>query len=469
MAGRPAPGRTGGSGLLYGLIAFAILSVLFLALFIMQLTRVQAALDQVARAQSREKTNGSPPSYYATEAGNRRSTVFAVMDSEINELGRIITGHPDKVGPQTREYATKLVADLATRHSDLVRPNDSLAAALLRVSDALSKAEQATLDLTSKFDQAQAEVESLAAQQKTTREEFEGQAKSFGERLAEVEASRDKLLAEKDSQVEGLSASVDTATQELSTLKRDIQTAQRDSEFEQARLQKRLGDMQAQIRELKPSQFDRDAILKKADGRIMRAIPGSEVVYVNLGADDGAKVGLGLEVYSKTGELRDTVRGKASLEIVTVSDNVAECRVTRRTPGAPILEGDLVLNIAFERGRRPRFVLRGDFDLNYDGTIDPTGRETLEGLVRQWGGEPVEDLNESVDYLVVGTAPRIPVSPSGQLTDVVRDQQFQKELEAGKFAELVSTASQYSIPVITQNQFLFLTGYAGDTPISVRR
>lgn len=469
MAGRPAPSRGGGaSGLLYGMIVLAVVSVLSLVLFVLMFTRVKAAEDAAARAAAQQRQWGSPPAYYANEAGNRRGTVFGVMSDELGELGALVSGQKEANSLAVREFATKSISDAAAKHSDVVRAGDSLVAAVTELSSALEVERSAKLALNEKLEAAQAQIADLAGQQKTIREEFEGQVRSFGERISQLEGSRDETIGQKDRQVDDLTSQLEGRTQEVSDLRRDFDGYRRDMEFEQSRAEKRVSDLQTEVRALRPNQFKRDAILKKADGKILRAVPGSEVVYINLGEKDGAKVGLGLEVYSRSGEQRDSVRGKGSIEIVTVSDTVSECRVTRRTPGSPLLEGDVVLNIAFERNRKPRFVVRGDFDLNYDNVIDPQGRETVEGLVRKWGGQTVDKLDESIDYVVVGLAPNIPVAPSGQLTDVVRDQQFQRELQASRFAELIAAANRLALPVITQNQFLFLTGYSGDAPIQVR-
>ena len=114
-------------------------------------------------------------------------------------------------------------------------------------------------------------------------------------------------------------------------------------------------------------------ILTKADGRVLRAIPGSDVIYINLGEKDRIKSGMTFEVFSPTGGRQRDVRGKASVEVTAALETTAECRVTRAVRGQPIVEGDVVVNIAYERDRLPRFVVRGEFDLNYDGTVDFDG------------------------------------------------------------------------------------------------
>jgi hypothetical protein len=271
-------------------------------------------------------------------------------------------------------------------------------------------------------------------------------------------------VEQKDTQLREMQATLDATEAQLQTCKREGTREAREKDIEIGRLGTLIAELQKQIQSLKPGSFDPNAILTSADGRILRAIPGSDVVYVNLGAADRIKPGMGFEVYSPTRETSGGLRGKASLEVVTVMEETSECRVTRRVPAQPIIEGDIVVNIAFERNRQPKFVVRGDFDLDHDGVIDFNGVEQVMGIIRQWGGQVVDDLDESVDFVVIGLPPAGPgFGPEEKVSDVVRDQAVKKELERSRFRALVERAQKMFIPVITQNQFLFLTGYAGDS------
>ncbi len=465
MAGRPAPSRASGgsSGMLYGLIAFSIVTVAALVFGILSMTKVSKLQDDLDRANRQLRTFGSPPEYYAKEAAAiPNGQAFQVMNAAISSLGEIFAGDSNAVAPALRDRAVSALARVARENEDVIIPQGTpIIGALETVSAELVRQRAQTQDMRAKFENAQAQVASLTAQNKSTREEFEAQIASLAERFDDSEKQHAQSLAQKDEQLQEISSSLEAANQGNQQIQRDFASYQRDSDFQRDRRDKQISDLRDQVRGLKQDRFDPDAILKQADGRIVRAIPGSDVVYVNLGARDGASVGLGLEVYSQTGESRNTVRGKASLEVVTVMENTAECRVTRVERGQPILEGDFVVNLAFDRGRLPKFVVRGDFDLDYDGQIDVSGIELVEGMIRQWGGQVVDELDESVDFVVIGLAPRIP-TVGGRPTDIVRDQQFHREMKQSRFQELVERANNLSIPIITQNQFLFLTGYAAD-------
>ena len=218
--------------------------------------------------------------------------------------------------------------------------------------------------------------------------------------------------------------------------------------------------LRKQVDELKPSAFDPADILTKADGRILKAIPGSTVVYVNLGEDDGLKLGMGFQVFSPTRERGDSLRGKASLEVMALTPLTAECRITWNKPGRPIITGDIVVNISYERNRKPRFIVAGAFDMNYDGIPDFDGTEKITSMIQEWGGQVVDQLDNNIDFVVAGVPPSSN-PPAASDTDVVIEQKRALEAELLDFRDLITAAQETSVPVINQNQFLFLTGHVG--------
>jgi uncharacterized coiled-coil protein SlyX len=468
MAGRPVS-MGGTSTLTYWVITFAILTVASLGLFIFELTNVKALENRAVSAQKRADGYGTPPQYYADEATARKTNVFAVMSDDLRKIAGAVTGVADDVGPYIVSKAERAVKDIAERKPGTVNPTDTLLTALARLdqlhTEERDRANTATADAKSLQDEKAA----LTAQLDSTNKQFEQQMGALREQLKRNQDEKTTALGQKDEQLREAQAEINAQKQQLVKNEREGIAIVRDKEVEIARLQNQIDALTKQVKDLKPSSFDPAAILTKADGNILRAVPGSDVVYINLGTQDKIRVGLGFEVYSQTREVPKNLRGKASLEVVTVMEDTAECRVTRRDPSQPILQGDIIVNIAYERNRKPKFVVRGDFDLNYDGTIDFDGPTQVANLIRQWGGQVVDELNESVDFVVVGMAPNVPNIAAGQpVSDVVKDQAQQQQLKQGKFRDLVDQANKMYIPVITQNQFLFLTGYTGDSGLAQR-
>ena len=244
------------------------------------------------------------------------------------------------------------------------------------------------------------------------------------------------------------------------------QAADSNHEIEIHKLTERRKALEDQLAVYKGG-FDPYDILTKADGRVLRAIPGSDVVYINLGEKDRIKPGLTFEVFSPTvGGRRGDFRGKASVEVADVMDTTAECLVTRTVRGRPIVEGDIVVNIAYERNRLPKFVVRGEFDLDYDGQTDWNGVENVTAIVQAWGGQVVDQIDETTDFLVVGRGPQVPEFPAQQpVSDVIRDLADSRLGDLVEYQRDLEQARTLYVPVITQSQFLFLTGYSGQGPI----
>ena len=66
------------------------------------------------------------------------------------------------------------------------------------------------------------------------------------------------------------------------------------------------------------------------------------------------------------------------------------------------------------------------------------------------------------DFLVIGAAPFAPAFTAGAvISPQVADQIKTRELERSRFQALIKQAQSLWIPVVTQNQFLYLAGYTG--------
>ena len=98
--------------------------------------------------------------------------------------------------------------------------------------------------------------------------------------------------------------------------------------------------------------------------------------------------------------------------------------------------------------------------MNYDGIEDFDGTERITSMIQEWGGQVTDELDTNIDFVIVGAPPQQTVA-AGTDPDVVADQKRTREAKLIEFRDLISEARATSIPVINQNQFLFLTGYAG--------
>jgi hypothetical protein len=448
--------------MLYGMITFVMMTVIFLGLFIWQLTDNKKLADEAAKKARQLRAIGSPSAYYSDEATARSSTAVDVMTDDLNRLATLIAGARDAVGRALEQEAARVLSEIETATNGTVNRNDTLLTALRKLNSAhshqaseISELEKAVATLTT-------ENETLSNGVKLARAEFEEQVAELSADLSRIETDKQESLAAKDEQLARTQQSAESTAEELNRFRVEKQRADRTTEVDLARKDKQIDDLQEKIAGLRPSGFDHRDILTKADGQVLRAIPGSDVVFLNIGSSDRIREGLTFEVYSTYGERSPDFRGKASIEVTAVTEDTAECRVTRRAPGRPIIEGDIVVNIAYERNRRPKFVIRGDFDLNYDGTIDWDGMDRVKSIVRDWGGQVVDDVDESTDFVVIGTGPQVPdVAGRRQMNVIFEDLVGTQAKKAAEFQDVIEMARTRNLPIVTQSQFLFLTGFAG--------
>lgn len=461
MAGRPVVVRSGGNGTLYGLIGFAFVSVASLGAFIWQLTINQRLVEEAANATRRLQSYGTPPPYFADEATARGTNVFAAMREDFEALARLVTGKADAVRPAIEAEADKLLSEVAAATSGAVHPGDTLLTAISRLHTTLVQMRQSVAQLQGNLEQLRKANEELSNGVEAARQEFKQQLDALDAELARIRQERDEALSAKDRQLAEQQAAADALNEEFSRFRVEKQQADRRYEIETERLRRFISDLQAKIEELRPAGFDVNDILTKADGRVLRAIPGSDVVYINLGERDRIRPGMTFVAFSPFGDRGVDYRGKASLEVTAVMSDTAECRVHPVRGAQPLIEGDIIVNIAYERNRLPKFVVRGEFDLNYDGQVDWDGLEQITAKIREWGGQVVPELDETVDFVVIGRGPQVsPLRDEQSASAVVRDLVAAQQNERDQFYELIERARTLYIPTINQNQFLFLTGNA---------
>ena len=132
--------------------------------------------------------------------------------------------------------------------------------------------------------------------------------------------------------------------------------------------------------------------------------------------------------------------------------------VLRDKNGAPIVEGDLILNLVYNAHTKFNFVVYGDFDLAGTDRPTPGDAEVIRRLITQWGGRVTDQVNVDSDFLVMGVEPKIPAKPDSPTA--LDDERYAKSQKAyNTYYEVRSQAIQLNIPVLNQNRFLYFVGY----------
>jgi hypothetical protein len=314
-------------------------------------------------------------------------------------------------------------------------------------------------DLEARVNQLQGDVTRFAESGSQQQVDFEQRAAQLAEQLKAVESARDAFRAERDRQIAEIQKlkDDDRLVAEADLTKERQRVAALETQMTQLRLrlnalQEKFGDLIIGPEEL--------ATARRPDGHILTAIPGDEVVYINLGARDKLVLGMSFAVYSPDSGIPLNGKSKAQIEVVSIDQSSAECKIVRHYGPGMILEGDLIANPAYDRTRAVRFVIAGDFDLDHDGVIDGNGGGVLAAIIAKWGGLTADEVNALTDFVILGVQPRRP----RQLTEaapeeLARIQAMQQRYD--HYQQVFQASRDLAVPTMTQPVFLAFLGFAG--------
>ncbi len=348
----------------------------------------------------------------------------------------------------------------------IVQPTDTLTAAIGNLANAITAREGEISDLkkqvevakksaTDAIARAQGQVDSAV---KTT-EEVRVQA---GNTLNDAQSDRTKKQSQIDEIEAARKSERDKSADEITKTTQLVAGKQREVDDLKKQIEKMIAQRASSRQEVS------GPIIRAVDGNVVR-IAGNGIVYINLGAGDQVSPGLTFQVYDK-GEgvpaMGDGISeenmpvGKGSVEVIRVGSTSSECRVLKVTPGTVFSEGDLLVNLVYDKNTRYQFVVHGNFDLNQTGRANPADAEVIKRLITQWGGRLVDQITIDTDFVVLGKEPAVPSFSAEELNDPnklkIRDD-AQAALET--YNDLRQKARDLHIPVMNQNRFLYYVGY----------
>jgi hypothetical protein len=203
------------------------------------------------------------------------------------------------------------------------------------------------------------------------------------------------------------------------------------------------------------------------DGRVVGASVAERQVFIDLGRDKRVVLGMTFEVYDDGTNIRADAEGnyppgKATLEIIRVGEATSAARVVRDRQGEPVIEGDVIANAVYDPDKAYVFVVFGDFDANRDEQATPAERNTIAGIIGEWGGRVEDEISGRTDFVVRGERPVLPPPPSPDAPLPVIQEYIRKQQIVQKYDELFRTATQTGIPVLNENRLYTLTGLYAD-------
>lgn len=125
------------------------------------------------------------------------------------------------------------------------------------------------------------------------------------------------------------------------------------------------------ITKLRESLPDVDQFAQPADGRISWVNQRYGKVWIDIGSADGLRPQVTFSVAAEGNADAQAAEKKGSIEVIRIlDDHMAEAQITSDDPKNPILTGDRIYSLVWDRGRTVGFALAGEIDLDKDKKSD---------------------------------------------------------------------------------------------------
>jgi len=311
--------------------------------------------------------------------------------------------------------------------------------------------------------------------QETQRAQWEQERKQLQDQIAQItkdldEASSAAKKAEQQytqritdltNRYEGLFNQVTEEKKQLTADNDDLNKQIKSLQGEIEKYKENLKNMEVILKQIRPSPEMELAALVP-DGTIVSVNTRDKVAYINLTKNDHIYRGLTFSVYDSYGRIPKTGKGKGTIEVIETMDNISKCRITQLDPSNPIMENDIIANLVWDKDKKYKFCVAGDFDFNDDGIIDSDGRAKIADLISGWGGQVVDKLSVDTDFLVIGQTPVVPPRPKEEEFDrntaaVKAYQTAKKRLD--EYQEILESGKSLGVPTFNQSRFFLFIGY----------
>lgn len=450
------------TGLIVALIVFIVMTIGLLTMTIIFYTGQTTAQEDRLAAEnrlsefiSRDQQSHDAVQALLGEARGQGQSLYRYLQDELSDLRNYTVGNANARLEEVRQSFAAydvpedgpLAASVQNMNRQLRLRNDeiaSLESSIQRRDEELAELEQQLAQAEENHQETIAALEqSIGAYRRESEQMYEDVRVTKDEmRQILSEQSNDHAL-----EVRGLEDQIDTISQENVVLKDRLRELENVVEGYRPRAQN-------------PAQL--------AAGEVID-VSGTDEVFINLGARDRIVMGMTFEVFdtpSAIGNIDRTgrmPRGKASIEVVRVGDRTSTAKITRSTPGRPVVRNDVIANAVYDRNYRFKFLIHGRFDIDGDGRATTEEAEYLRSLVVEWGGQVVEgaSIPGDLDFLVLGMEPSPPSPLPARYTNQQFEVYMQQQRVRDEYLRLFNQASEAQIPVLNANRFFILTGLTG--------
>lgn len=452
--------RSASTGVLVTLVTFVITTVALLVLSVVLFSNYQSSNKDLAAMKERLRT-------IATDADMNSDDVKSIAPAaqasgkamvpyliELNrQAGAQITGDRSKIaddkmitqsakdlgveeGGTLRALVTKLKNDLDARTKEFEAMQKGFEDLKVQLSDASKASAGAQGQPSESMTKAMATLESL----NKVADEYRAESAQVRQTLDEAKREFDQRMSQAKSSQEAEIGSLKSAN---------------------ARLETRLNEAGKKLSQFETKPSDPSSIV---DGRVLEVIGDGETIFLDIGRRDRLQAGTTFEVFESAESIRSTdeqgLRGKASIQVMKVGDDTSTARVTRATPGRPLLRGDVITNAVYSPKHVYRFLVHGKFDVDNDGRSTDDEANVIRNRIRSWGGVvAAEDrVTGDLDFIVLGMQPRRPIAPPATAKQEELEAYQRAQTTCDLYETIQREAKEAKIPILNLNRFQALTG-----------
>jgi hypothetical protein len=432
-------------------VAFFVTSVVFYSKMSKaqgELGRLEETYEEVIRTG--ERGSEAVQTALAAARSQRKSLVDHLL-TDYRAVKRIATGNGDLTLEQVRSRVTELTGSDA----------EALTQTVTRLQSTLAGREADLANTQQRLARLQADIDAELVRIRTVEASAQQTAAEANDRVGDYRQGVDDLR----SRVEGFEQRVQ---REVDTARARFQQEVRDRDNRIADLNQQLLVLRDQVRRLRGeavsnsiAPLDEYALV---DGEVAAIEPADNIVVITLGRRDKLVIGMTFSVFGTASEIRpagpagEYAPGKAVVEVISIDETSARCRVVRASRGNPVVVGDVIANPVYDPTKTYNFVVFGNFDVNRDGDATPYERDALVAIIERWGGKVIDEISGDLDFLVLGRRPVDPLEPAPNAPRAVFDEYLRLKARVDRYEQLFDAASASSIPVLNENRLRTLIG-----------
>jgi type II secretory pathway pseudopilin PulG len=382
----------------------------------------------------------------ATEAENRANTANQTAAKAQSEAGTykqwIGFGENDAFEATQEQYKK----DMETYGVNMDEEGRKYATLLGNIFEENRKLVQNEANAKQQIKDLTARVAAIEAEKEAQVKKFEEQMKTAASDAAKARTDFEEQYATMKSEKEKLAAELATKQKSYDEDIVKLENDRKALETSIIKLENSIDKFQARLPEADP-------FAQPADGEITWVDQANRTVWINLGAADGLRPQVTFSIAAEGLDDAQAAEKKGSIEVTRVdAAHTAEARITSDEDTNPLMPGDRIYSLVWDRGRQVGFGIAGIIDMDGDGKED---LELLKSVIAANNGrvdaapdktgKQQGEIQVDTRYLILGEFP----------SD--RNQEFRATWDA-----LSQEAESLGVETIPLQEFLPLIGWHAD-------